>query len=78
VLVLFQRGRDIGCGTAAINPLKPKLVERIFENSVRNTKKTQLFTITNISWLMLFKEIIAVYSENYMKLMYGKCRFIDC
>jgi hypothetical protein len=39
----------------------------IFKNSVRTTKKTQHFTITKINWLMLFKEIIAVYAENHMK-----------
>jgi hypothetical protein len=49
------------------NPLKPKLVEIIFKNSVRTAKKTQLFTITKINWLTLFKEIITVYSENYTK-----------
>jgi hypothetical protein len=48
--------------------LKPKLVYIIFKNSVRTTKKTIHFTITNINWLMLFKEIIAVYSENHTKL----------
>jgi hypothetical protein len=39
----------------------------IFKNSVRTAKKTQLFTITKINWLTLFKEIIAVYSENHTK-----------
>jgi hypothetical protein len=39
----------------------------IFKNSVRTAKKTQHFTITKINWLTLFKEIIAVYSENHMK-----------
>jgi hypothetical protein len=37
----------------------------LFKNSVRTAKKTQLFTITKINWLTLFKEIIAVYSENH-------------
>jgi hypothetical protein len=37
----------------------------IFKNSVRTAKKTQHFTIAKINWLMLFKEIIAVYSENH-------------
>jgi hypothetical protein len=37
----------------------------IFKNSVRTAKKTQHFTITKINWLTLFKEIIAVYSENH-------------
>jgi hypothetical protein len=48
-------------------PLKPKLVLILFKNSVRTSKKTQPITITKISWLMLFKEIIAVYSEKHMK-----------
>jgi hypothetical protein len=39
----------------------------IFSNSVRTAKKTQLFTITKINWLTLFKEIIPVYSENRTK-----------
>jgi hypothetical protein len=47
--------------------LKPKLVFIIFNDSVRTAKKTQLFTITKINWLTLFKEIIAVYSENHTK-----------
>jgi hypothetical protein len=37
----------------------------LFKNSVRTSKKTPYFTITKINWLMLFKEIIAVYSENH-------------
>jgi hypothetical protein len=44
-----------------------KLVLIIFKNSVRTAKKTPHFTITRINWLTLFKEIIAVYSENHMK-----------
>jgi hypothetical protein len=48
-------------------PLKPKLVQIIFKNSVRTAKKTQNFTITKINWLTLFKEIIAVYSDNHTK-----------
>jgi hypothetical protein len=39
----------------------------LFKNTVRTAKKTQLFTITNINWLTLFKEIIAVYFENNIK-----------
>jgi hypothetical protein len=50
-----------------INPLKSKLVKIILKYSVRTAKKTQHFTITKISSLMLFKEIIAVYSENHTK-----------
>jgi hypothetical protein len=36
----------------------------LFKNSVRTSKRTPHFTITKINWLTLFKEIIAVYSEN--------------
>jgi hypothetical protein len=39
----------------------------LFKNSVRTSKRTPHFTITTISWLMLFKEIIAVYTEAHTK-----------
>jgi hypothetical protein len=39
----------------------------LFESSVRTSKKTPHFTITKINWLTLFKEIMAVYSENYTR-----------
>jgi hypothetical protein len=42
-------------------------MEKVFKHSVRTAKKTQLFTITKINWLTLFKEIIAVYCENNKK-----------
>jgi hypothetical protein len=35
--------------------------------STRTSKRTPLFTITKINWLMLFKEIIAVYRDNHTK-----------
>jgi len=38
----------------------------LFKKSVRTSKRTPHFTITNINWLTLFKEIIPVYSENRM------------
>jgi hypothetical protein len=50
----------------------------IFKNSVRTAKKTQHVTITKINWLTLFKEIIAVYSENNTKHINTKCRVIEC
>jgi hypothetical protein len=59
--------KKLHSGTLAeryFNPLKPKLVQIVFKNSVRTAKKTQHFTITKISWLTLFKEI-AVYSEKH-------------
>jgi hypothetical protein len=39
----------------------------LFKNSVRTSKRTPHFTITKINWLTLFKEIIAVYTENKAK-----------
>jgi hypothetical protein len=39
----------------------------LFKKSVRTLKRTPHFTITKINWLMLFKEIIAVYNENHTK-----------
>jgi hypothetical protein len=39
----------------------------IFKYSVRTAKRTPHFTITNINWLMLFKEIIPIYSEKNTK-----------
>jgi uracil DNA glycosylase len=53
--------------------LKLKLILIIFNHSVLTSKKTQSITITNIILLMLFKEIIAVCSENNMKLINVLC-----
>jgi hypothetical protein len=47
--------------------LKPTLVFIIFKNSVRISKRTPHFTITKINWLMLFKEIIALYADKNKK-----------
>jgi hypothetical protein len=38
-----------------------------FKNSIRISEETQRFSITGVSRLMQFKEIIAVYSENRTK-----------
>jgi hypothetical protein len=42
-------------------------------NHYSASKKTQPVTITKINWLMLFKEIIPVYSENHMKPINTLC-----
>jgi hypothetical protein len=44
----------------------------LFKNSVRTSKRTQHFTITKINLLVLFKEIIAVSSDNYTNLIISK------
>jgi hypothetical protein len=48
----------------SINLSSAKLVQTVFKNPVRTAKKTPPFTVTKINRLTLFKEIIAVYSEN--------------
>jgi hypothetical protein len=50
----------------------------LFKNSVRISKRTPNFTTTKINWLMLFKEIIAVDSENHAKPINTKCSIADC
>jgi hypothetical protein len=61
-----------------INPLKTKLVCVLFKNSICTSKRTPNFIITKINWLMLFKEIMAVYSENHAKPVNTKCSITDC
>jgi hypothetical protein len=48
--------------------LKPKIFQKVFKNSVRTSKRTPHFTITKISWLRLFEEITAVYTENHTEI----------
>jgi hypothetical protein len=64
--------------SSGLNPLKMKLVYIFFKNSVCTSKRTPNFTITKINRLMLFKEIIAVYSENHTKPINTKRSITDC
>jgi hypothetical protein len=50
----------------------------MYKNSVCTSKKTQYFTIAQINWLMLFKEVIPDYAENHMEPINTKCRGIEC
>jgi hypothetical protein len=61
----------------SVKPLKPKLVEIIFKNSVRTSKRTPHFTITKIKLLTLFKEIIALYRQNHTRTTKAKSRLTD-
>jgi hypothetical protein len=61
-----QLGEDGLC----VNPLKRSFI--ICKDSARTSKITPKFTITNINWLMLFKEITPVYDENLMKYTHTK------
>jgi hypothetical protein len=49
----------------------------LFKNPVHTSKRTPHFTITKLNWLTLFKEIIAVYSENHTKAINTKCSITD-
>jgi hypothetical protein len=49
----------------------------LFKNSARTSKRTPHFTIAKFNWLTLFKEIIAVYSENHAKPINTKCSITD-
>jgi hypothetical protein len=53
--------------TSHINPLKPLLVQTVVKNSVRTAKKTPHFTVKNVNWITLFKEITAVYNKNHKR-----------
>jgi hypothetical protein len=44
----------------------------------RTTVEPTHFTITKISWVKMFKEIIAVYSENHTKLMTTEYSVANC
>jgi hypothetical protein len=50
----------------------------VFKNSDRTAEKTQHFTVTNINWLTLFSEVIAVYSENHIQPTNTKRRITGC
>jgi hypothetical protein len=60
-----------------LNPFKTKLVQIIFKNSAHTSKRTPHFTITKINLLTLFKEIIAVYTENHTRPINTKWRVTD-
>jgi hypothetical protein len=66
--------------TRCLSHLQPQLACVMLKKSVRTAKKTQHLTITKFNRLTLFKEIIAVYSENHtehVKAPWAECR-IDC
>jgi hypothetical protein len=50
-----------------VNPIKHEADPNNILKLVFTVKKTQHVSNTEINWLMLFREIIAVYSENHTK-----------
>jgi hypothetical protein len=67
-----------------INNLKQEAhLNNIYKSPVLTSKETQHLSITKIDWLTVFKDIIAVYSENHTKrikryMQWAKCRINDC
>jgi hypothetical protein len=59
-----------------LRPLELKIIQIIFRNSVRTSKRTH-FTVTKITLLMLFKEIIVVSTEKHKKAINTECGVID-
>jgi hypothetical protein len=47
--------------------LNPFLLNELYKNSVRTSQETHYILDTKINLLMLFRKIIASYSENHMK-----------
>jgi hypothetical protein len=48
----------------------------LFKNSVRTSKRTQHFTITEINWLMLFKEMMNIYREKHKEHIYTNAELL--
>jgi hypothetical protein len=63
------------CSKSSLNQFFPNLV---FKNSFCTSKKAQHLSITNFNLLMLWKEIISVYIENYMKPINTIVTVSDC
>jgi hypothetical protein len=50
----------------------------MFTNTFHTSKRTPNFIITKIDWLVVFKEIVAVFIENHTKPMNEKNSVTDC
>jgi hypothetical protein len=59
------------------NCLKPKHIW-IYKNLVFTAKKTQHITIAKINCLILFREIIALYTDIETQCINTECRVSDC
>jgi hypothetical protein len=68
----FGEGKAFGSGEGEMES-GAKVFSIIFNSSLPSSEKTQIFTITKISSLTLFKEIIAVYFGNHVKLISTFC-----
>jgi hypothetical protein len=59
------------------NFLEPKLLKMILKSRVLTEKDTAFYNYKG-QLLMLFTEMIALYSENHTKYVKVKCRVTDC
>jgi hypothetical protein len=75
-LVIRGSTRNVVQRSAIIIPTLT-LVHILFRNPVRTSKRTPHFIITKINWLTLFKEVIAVSSENHAKPINTKYSIAD-
>lgn len=55
-----------------INPLMPRLTKIICKPSDLTANKTQRIFTASVNWLMLIREITAVYSDDHMKPVNSK------
>jgi hypothetical protein len=55
----------------SFNPLKAELLYVIYKNSVRTSQETHYVSATEPNRLMLFRETVAVYTEN--RTEHNKC-----
>jgi hypothetical protein len=63
----------LSCVVFNINLLDTKFIEIIFKNSVPISKETQHISMIKINWLVLFRVITDIYSENHMRPINTLC-----
>jgi hypothetical protein len=76
-LDMFRLGA-IAAGGRMITSGNLFVVVELWLNPVRTSRKTQYFSITKMNFLILFNEVIPVYSENHKKPINTKRRVADC
>lgn len=63
--------------TTHFSPLKLKIIKIIKLKIQSLPQEEQCFSITMISWSVLFKEVISLYSENHTKLINSYLWFLQ-
>jgi hypothetical protein len=70
---IMGRNMSLNCIIHFESKVHPDKIKNLFPNS-----KIQRVSTTNISWLMVFKEVTSVYTENNSTPTNTKCKFIYC